>query len=558
MQKPLWLKGNKVLSFTQEPSFYAKAGRRYAERGALAPAYQNYRKAIDRDPDNVEYKLALAGVLSDMERYEEANQWLLRLTKEINPVPAECEFGIGYNYLCMQEYELAASALETFLQHYDVGELAEQAEDMLAFIAEELQSMAEEEGISQETAQMAEMGKQLLDRGQGQQAAAVLERVLKRAPGLSYAKNNLALAYYLNGETEKACDLVRQMVKTEPENVHAICNLLIFAGKKYPERETQALLDKLDSMQPEGLDEIYKAAMTMAQAGREQSALKFFSLAVEQRPYDPKTLFCAGVAAYNCKEYAKSVRWFDTMAQVDDFFAVAPFYRSMAKKAEQGDAPYEKLDYYPQLPPAKVIQQMTEISRWSKQSKEQIRQLWNTDATFRDTVRWGLHMLDPHMTQAMAEILGIIGTPDAEEWLRETLMVPEMDLEQKQYIFGVLKRMEAKEPYVALTMEGLMEVHVSSVPKLPEDLPENYQTVMALLKQRGEEETNKGAGLLAQSVWAAYVNTLKGSYPDMEANAMAQAVWALALKRTDTLETELSKRYYAEVLKALEEQNDEN
>ena len=201
---------------------------------------------------------------------------------------------------------------------------------------------------------------------------------------------------------------------------------------------------------------------------------------------------------------------------------------------------------------------MAEIGRWSKQSKEQIRQLWNTDATFRDTVRWGLHMLDPHMTQAMAEILGIIGTPDAEEWLRETLMVPEMDLEQKQYIFGVLKRMEAKEPYVALTMEGLMEVHVSSVPKLPEDLPENYQTVTALLKQRREEETNKGAGLLAQSVWAAYVNTLKGSYPDMEANAMAQAVWALALKRTDSLETELSKRYYAEVLKALEKQNDEN
>ncbi|MFR6343664.1 MAG: hypothetical protein ACLUO4_01910 [Christensenellales bacterium] len=88
-------------------------------------------------------------------------------------------------------------------------------------------------------------------------------------------------------------------------------------------------------------------------------------------------------------------------------------------------------------------------------------------------------------------------------------------------------------------------------------MPENYQTGMALLKQRGETEQNKGAGLLAQSVWAAYVNTLKKSYPDVDAQAMAQAVWALALKRTDTLETELSKRYYAEVLKALEEQNDE-
>ena len=147
--------------------------------------------------------------------------------------------------------------------------------------------MAEEEGISEETAQQAELGKQLLDRGRFQEAAVVLEGVLKQAPKLSYAKNNLALAYYMNQEPDKASDLVRQMVKTEPNNVHAVCNLLIFANEKHNWQEEYALLEKLDAMQPESLDEIYKAALTMAQAGRDESALRFFSQALEERPFRP-------------------------------------------------------------------------------------------------------------------------------------------------------------------------------------------------------------------------------------------------------------------------------
>ena len=54
-------------------------------------------------------------------------------------------------------------------------------------------------------------------------------------------------------------------------------------------------------MQPESLDEIYKAALTMAQAGRDESALRFSLKHWSERPFDPKTLFCTGIAAYNCK-----------------------------------------------------------------------------------------------------------------------------------------------------------------------------------------------------------------------------------------------------------------
>ncbi|MFR8079798.1 MAG: tetratricopeptide repeat protein [Christensenellales bacterium] len=558
MQKPLWLKGNKVLSFAQEPSFYAKNGQRYADRGELALAFQNYRKAIDRAPDNIEYKLKISEILTDMERYEESNQWLLRLSRETEPVPESCEFGIGYNYLCMQEYELASSALSKFLQRHPYGPLAEQAEDMLLFIEEELRLMAEEEGISEETAQQAELGKQLLDRGRFQEAAVVLEGVLKQAPKLSYAKNNLALAYYMNQEPDKASDLVRQMVKTEPNNVHAVCNLLIFANEKHNWQEEYALLEKLDAMQPESLDEIYKAALTMAQAGRDESALRFFSQALEERPFDPKTLFCTGIAAYNCKEYAKALKCFDVMVQVDDFFSIAPFYRTVAKKALKGEADYKRLEYFPQLPPGEILQRMTEISAWSRETPEKIRERWENDATFRDTVRWGLHMMDEHMTQAMAEILGLIGTPDAIEWLREALMIPEMELGLKQYIFGVLKRIGAKEPYIALTPDGLMEARVSLVPHLPENLPEAYRQVETLCRAMLAEK-EEAAMLLALSIWAQYVETLHGKYPALEPEKMAGALCSLAREKAGLgrkPEPEEESPYRAMLLAAMEEEKE--
>ncbi len=523
-------------------------------------AFQNYRKAVDADPDCAEYKIKLAGVLTDMGRYEESNQWLLRLARELKPTPEECEFGIGYNYLCMQEYELATSALTRFLQHSPYGELAEQAEDMLLFIEEELRMMAEEEGISEETAEKAEQGKQLLDRGKFHQAVSVLEEVLKQAPKLSYAKNNLALAYYMNHEPEKASDLVRQMVKTEPNNVHAVCNLLIFASEKHNWKEEHALLKKLDAMHPDSLDEIYKAALTMAQAGWDESALRFFSQALEERPYDPKTLFCTGIASYNCKQYTRALKCFDTMTMVDDFFAIAPFYRMVAKKAIEGDVRYKRLEYYPQLPPAEILQRMTDIRSWSKQTPEQVRSLWENDNHFRDTVRWGLHMMDDHMTQAMAEILGLIGTPDAVEWLREALMIPEMELGLKQYIFGVLKRIGAQEPYVALTPDGLMEARVALIPQLPNDLPTTYAEVEQICRTQLEEK-EEGAMLVALSIWARYVKTLHGEYPPLDAEKMASTLCELAREKVGmkvSKQEEDEDAYRRLLLRALEEQKDEN
>ena len=137
-------------------------------------------------------------------------------------------------------------------------------------------------------------------------------------------------------------------------------------------------------------------------------------------------------------------------------------------------------------------------------------------------------------------------------------MIPERELGLKQYIFGVLKRIGAKEPYIALTPDGLMETRVSLVPHLPEDLPEAYRQVETLCRAALSEK-EEASMLLALSIWAQYVDALEGDYPDLEPEKMAAALCELAREKTGLGKGPHTKEqtpYRSMLIKALEEEKE--
>ncbi len=522
---------NKVLEFKKQGQFHARIANRYAEKGDYIQALSFYRRAVIEEPKDMDHKLNLASLYSDMYCYETSNQILFRILRESEQEQAECYYGMGCNYLGMQDLLQARDSFLLYLQKDPEGRFALDAEDMLMFIEDEIDAREQNENVSHVLQEQADAGKVALDRGEVQAAIDLLEPVVKQAPQLYYARNNLALACYLSGKTDIAKQHAQVVLDMEKDNIHALCNLAIFEGLDTNADAVNECLDMVSDMQAQAPDEAYKAALTMFEAGRMNDALAFFEQVLAFSPYDARALYCAGVCAYNEKDYAKAQRYFNYMAMVEEEGGIGGFYRQIAKRALEGDVE-PQLGLMMQVPLYEAVRRVKYLNEATKRDFHQIERMWREDLQFRSYVKWALNLSDCNVQNAMVDLLGLLGDAQAEETLRMYLMAPDVLREQKNRTMSALKSMGAKEPYVAWTGHGVVEARVTLVAALGDEIPISYTTVLEICVRSMRHRKLDNAVEAAVLIWEAYIKGMPKRFPKMQQKqAWAAALEVLALRR---------------------------
>ena len=189
------------------------------------------RRAIEHEPDNADYWLDLAELYTELNYYDESNEILFDLMRRNAVDVAECLFGLGCNYMGLQDYEKAEESFQKYLDVEPDGVYADEAEDMMLMIDGQREweyGGDSAEQLDEETEQQIEHGRLALDRGDYTRAITLLEGVLVKHPRLIYVRNNLALAYFYGGQKEKAMAMAEATYARERDNVHACCNLALF------------------------------------------------------------------------------------------------------------------------------------------------------------------------------------------------------------------------------------------------------------------------------------------------------------------------------------------
>ena len=123
-------KPGKVLSFEQKGEFFYRRGLNRLDENKLSEALCNYRLASERDPGNEEILLAMAEVLTEMERYDESNRILFALMRR-EEHDSECYFGLGCNFMGLNDLEHAKDAFERYADLEPEGEFVYDAFNML-------------------------------------------------------------------------------------------------------------------------------------------------------------------------------------------------------------------------------------------------------------------------------------------------------------------------------------------------------------------------------------------------------------------------------------------
>ena len=526
----------KVLPFEQTGDFYHRRGSKRLDNSEYLEALAYYRRAVEKEPTNVEYHLAMAEVYTVMNYFEESNKILLVLMTGGESFTTECYFGMGCNYIGLQEYDKALESFRRYIQTDPDGEFSDEVYDVLDVLQEPdlfREAFGDTMALERTAAyQSAAKGKRLLDLGETGKAIKMLEKVVEKNPDLFFVRNNLALAYYVNRQMDKAVQTAQAVLSDEPNDLLAKCNLALFYFDKGEHEHAAPYIDMLKTAQTDDPEELSRLSMTLLELGLHEGACAHIKKLLKERPYDQKTLHQYGVCLYHLGRYRMAEDAWGRILRIEPHNTIAQYYINEARRVNEGGTPQKELHAHFQVPYEELLRRIQYLNRCVKLPHEKALELWQSGDELYDTLLWGLELTDNTIKRAMLSFAAGIGGEKSEKLLRDFILRRNHPDEIKREAFAMLKRMGAGEPYIAYMGKNIVEVRVNIFEGYGEELPKEYKQAIEIAIRMIREIHGDECVRLAISIWEKFVAKQKKGYAQIRsAHSWAAALEYIACKQ---------------------------
>ncbi len=473
----------KVISFEPGGDFFLKRGSQRLERNDLLEALASYRQALRRDPDNAECRLAIAEVLTEMQRYDESNRFLFALLSH-EEKPTECYFGMACNFIGLQDYHRAYDSLESYLMIDPEGEYAADAIDILEAMDDEetMRAMPYYRTDEQrEAAQRCLRAKHLLEMGNNEQAIELLETTARENPQDLFVQNNLSMGYFCTYRYDDAIQKALKVLETEPDNVQAHCNLALYYNASGDKEKVKEQAAKIQDVRTEEPDDVNRMAVVLLELGYDEAALRFAKQAYSMMPYDPNVIHRLGTCRYRLGQYRQALVCYDRLMKLDEDDTVAKYYRARCYRALKGEKSAGGWINYYQVPYEEMLRRIKHINHILAKPYPELMRMWREDRAFKPLLLWGLNLTDEGAKRALLTLIGSFGDKEAEYALRDFQLLPAQPDTLKREVFGLLKQLRAPEPYLAYLNGELVQSKIN-IARLPHKyIPVPYQRMLQLL-----------------------------------------------------------------------------
>ncbi|MED3750403.1 tetratricopeptide repeat protein [Geobacillus stearothermophilus] len=261
-----------IVPFIQNGEYFFKKGMKAYDRGDLHKARKYFERAVRLDERDASFALQLALVLSELGEYQFSNQWLFKIIHDLDETMDDCLYFLANNFACLGLFREARQYAEQYLANEPDGEFADDAADLLELLRLDGSEWTEEE---EQLMVLEDRARRLLEEERFAEAIEALEAIVVRYPDVWAAHNNLALAYFYSGDVDKAKQKVREVLKRDPGNLHALCNALVFAYYLHDQEQVSSLCRTLAGLYPFFHEHQYKLGATFALVGRFDLAFRW-------------------------------------------------------------------------------------------------------------------------------------------------------------------------------------------------------------------------------------------------------------------------------------------
>ncbi|MFC5466594.1 tetratricopeptide repeat protein [Lederbergia graminis] len=261
----------KILPFIPTGEYYFNKGLKAYDRYDINKAKKYLKRAWELEPYEPMIACQLAIVYTEAEEYEESNRLLFTVLEELDARMTECHYFIANNFAHLGMFTESYKHAQLYLENDTVGEFAEDAEELMSLIGfddENIEVLEKQDEIINRL----DEARLLLETGEFNKAVEMLEQAVIDYPEFWPAHNNLALAYFYEGDTGKATGVLEKVFENNPGNLHALCNLAVFLFYEHETEKLKELLTALEKVQPILLEHRYKLGATFALTGKYEQA----------------------------------------------------------------------------------------------------------------------------------------------------------------------------------------------------------------------------------------------------------------------------------------------
>ncbi|MCL6570256.1 MAG: tetratricopeptide repeat protein [Bacillus sp. (in: Bacteria)] len=262
----------KILSFVPTGEYYFTKGLKAFHRRDFIKAKKYLGRAIQLEPDEPMITCQLAIVSTELGEFENSNRLLHHILDELDKEMVECHYFLANNYAHMGFFKDAFHHAKHYLQLDPNGDFAEEIEDLIDLITFESEEFEDELYPQDDLILKQEKARGLLETGYFPKAIELLKEVVKEYPEYWSAYNNLALAYFYLGKTEKAETILADVLERNPGNLNALCNRLIFAHYQGQTKSVDQLVESLKKIQPLLSEHQFKLGTSFALVGEYELA----------------------------------------------------------------------------------------------------------------------------------------------------------------------------------------------------------------------------------------------------------------------------------------------
>ncbi|WP_409272186.1 tetratricopeptide repeat protein [Neobacillus sp. SCS-31] len=310
----------KLLSFFPTGEYYFTKGLKAYHRRDFDKAKRYLERAFQLEPGEPMIACQLALVWTEIGGYENSNRLLHMILDELDPEMTECHYFLANNYAHLGFFKDASHHSRLYLELEEDGEFADDAEELLELLV--MEGFDDEDELFEEDDLMVrqEEARNLLESGYFPKAIEMLTSIVEEYPEYWSAYNNLALAHFYLGETEQAHAVLYDVLEKNPGNLHALCNLLVFAHYRRDKKETARLIEILKKIKPIMTEHQFKLGATFALSGEYELAFEWLRK-LHKRGYEgdsPFYYWFSYAAYYTGREELAQALWKKVIAMSPD------------------------------------------------------------------------------------------------------------------------------------------------------------------------------------------------------------------------------------------------
>ena len=526
---------SKVVPFSRSAAYLYQRAVINRREGHLLDALELNRRALEKDPGNVDYELDLAQVLCELGCYVQSNRILVRMLAQDETL-TECYFGLASNFYGMNDADSSYKALMCFLAEdpqsagrQEVGELLHNL-----FVARTLNGQKSRRKAR--AAKLASRGLAEMRAGELNEAEQSLRRSLQVNPRHSETRALLAMCLAKKGDVEGAMKEVARSLRPAKPPIRALCIAALIENATRNPDAAARLIDQAAARNPDGaqLRILLDAACDL---NLHERVYELTQKALAEAPFDRALLHrCAAAIVNTNRPLDRAAQCWARVKRLEPGDEVAGYYLAHSDLTP--------IDYRYGLPQAEIDLRTDYLAATARSGLEGVEAAWNEGDMLRRTVRWALECGEAVFLRVGVNILSAVETPEAEWMLRQVLLEPGAAQTVKHQAVTLLGLRGAKPPFLMTGEDKFSLASALDSGQLPK-LPLAYRRVLKRAVYTGMSLKEDYPARLTM-LWLRFAGALGETLPalkDLNGWAAALNLCLARLDRLDVGEDELAELF---------------